>query len=353
MLFTPSFSYLIKLIGVFTLFFYHTLASASPWLLPPQTLVLSGRYDYTAAHKEFLADEGKLQAYPLQGQYNANTYTLGARLGISKRFEIEVSLPFKIVSYQSDPIILVTSPEDSPSAFDFYQNNIINFTKSSTGLGDLNLLTRFSLSTYPIASSLEIAMTAPTGYGIPSGTFGERPATATELIENSQEYIRPENIKDDVTLGDGVFSFTPTIHAGFGSSFGLFVRGSAGFRFRNGGAGDQLISEGKAGYFISSWMLVYAGVYSEYTLISGRSIGLSVIAVDPDLPAQDYGGLENLKPIRVNLDRDLIATPVGILFKPLKAVDLTITYSPIVSGRNVAQAHTVSIGINVVSDINL
>jgi len=331
-----------------TVTLYASVSSASPWLLPPDTLVLSGRYDYASASEEFLADEGTLQRYPLEGRYLANTYTLGARFGLSERFELEMSLPLKVVSFRSDPVILLTPPEGGDS-FNFYQENIISFNQSSVGLGDLNLAARFSLSAYPIASSIELAVSAPTGYQAPAGTFGAKPSSSDDFVAQAQELARPENIRDDVTLGDGVFSFTPTFHAGFGSSFGLFVRGSAGVRIRNGGAGDQLITEAKTGYFITQWMLVYGGVYSELALSRGRVIGLSIAADDPSLPAEEYEGLENLKPIPVTLDRDLIATPIGVLFKPLKAVDMTLTYSPIVSGRNVAKAHTVSVGVNVVS----
>lgn len=321
---------------------------ASPWLLPPDTLVLSGRYDYTYASEEFLADEGTLQRYPLEGRYLANTYTLGARFGLSERFELEMSLPLKVVSFRSDPVILL-SPTNDADPFNFYQENIISFNQSSVGLGDLNLIARFSTSTYPIASSIELAVSAPTGYQPPTGTFGDMPSSSDDFVSQAQDLARPENIRDDVTLGDGVFSFTPTFHAGFGSSFGLFLRGSAGLRLRNGGAGDQLITEAKTGYFITQWMLIYGGVYSELTLRRGRVIGLSIAAEDPALPAEEYEGLANLKPIPVTLDRDLITTPIGVLFKPLKAVDITLTYSPIISGRNVAKAHTVSIGVNVVS----
>jgi hypothetical protein len=324
-------------------------AAASPWILPPGTLVVSGRYDYAMASQEFLADTGTLQAFPLRGRYIANAYTLGARLGLSERFELEMSLPMKVVSFRSDPVILQQSAGVGVEAFDDYQDSIISFNQSEVGLGDLSVTSRFSLTTHPIATSIEVSLSAPTGYQPPEGTFGSKPSSADEFAARAGEVARPENIRDDVTLGDGVFSFTPTFHMGIGSSFGFFTRASLGFRLRNQGAGDQLVSEAKVGYFLTPWMLVYGGVYHELTVSKGRVIGISVAADDPTLPAREYTGTNNLKLIQVTLDRDLLATPVGLLLKPLPMVDLTLTYSPILSGRNVAKSSSVSVGVNIVS----
>ena len=160
-----------------------------------------------------------------------------------------------------------------------------------------------------------------------------------------------DKIRDDVTLGDGVFVFQPALHLGFGTNSGFFVRGSAGIQFRNQGAGDLFNSEFKLGQLITPWLLVYGGVYLERTITEGRVIGVSVASVDASLPAVDYAGLNNLKPILVTLDRDLLVAPVGLLLRPHPNVDFTLSYSPVVWGRNVSQSHNVSVGVNVASKL--
>ena len=335
------------LIFIFTL--VHCQVSASPWLLPPNKMTVSAKYDYAYADQEYLATTGELTPFSLNGEYIANTFTLGTRIGIRKWFEIEVNLPFKVVTYESDPVILLESAASS-NPRDFYQDNIINFNQSTMGFGDLQVATRFQLSTYPITSSLELALTAPTGYSPPSGTFGDDPNDIDQFIEEVGDLAQPENIQDDVTLGDGVFAFTPTLHFGYGNSFGFFMRWSEGVKFRNQGAGDLLISEFKLGQFLKSWLLIYGGVYHEYTLAKGRPIGISVAAIDASLDAREYSGLDNLKPIVVTLDRDQLIIPVGGLIKVNKKVNLTGSYGMVVWGRNVAKSYVASVGITILTD---
>ena len=242
--------------------------------------------------------------FSLNGNTKSSGYTLGARIGISEHLEIEASLPFKSVSYEADPLILVTTEEGMGTTFDFYQENIINFNQTTMGLGDLSLAARFKLSTYPIASSFEFRMLAPTGYQGPEGTFGSDPRTIDDFVAQAGDLASPENIRDDVTLGDGVFSFHPLLHLGYGTASGFFVRTSGGIQFRNQGAGDLFTGELKLGQLFTSWLLVYAGIYTERTISEGRPIGVSVAAENARLPANQYMGLNNLKPIVVNLDRD-------------------------------------------------
>lgn len=348
----------MRITSVTLVIFIATIASlvslsafANPWLLPPGTIVISGRYDYAYADQEFLASDGKLTDFSLNGEYQASSYTLGARIGITHYLELEVSLPFKSVSYEADPLILLPTEADGLGALDYYQENIINFNQTVMGFGDLSLAGRFKTTTYPIASSLELKVVAPTGYRGPEGTFGNAPTNLEDFVENVGDLARPENIRDDVTLGDGVFSFQPLIHLGFGTASGFFSRLSFGLQLRNQGAGDLVNAEAKIGQLVLPWLLVYGGAYYEETITSGRSIGVSVAAVDSSLPATEYVGLNNLKPIVVTLDRDLLVLPVGVLFKPLPSVDLTLSYSPILWGRNVAKSHTVSVGVNILNQL--
>jgi hypothetical protein len=335
------------IVSIVTLIQFEALAN--PWLLPPNKMTVSAKYDYAYADQEYLATSGKLTPFSLNGEYIANTFTLGTRIGIRKWFEIEVNLPFKVVTYESDPVILLESAAGN-NPRDFYQENIINFNQSTMGFGDLQVATRFQLSKYPIATSLELAVTAPTGYSPPSGTFGDNPNDIDQFIEEVGDIAQPDNIQDDVTLGDGVFAFTPTLHFGYGNSFGFFMRWSEGVKFRNQEAGDLLISEFKLGQFLKSWLLIYAGAYHEYTLTKGRPIGISVAAIDASLDAQEYSGLNNLKPILVTLDRDQLVIPVGALIKVNKKVNLSGSYSMVVWGRNVAKSHVMSIGVTILND---
>lgn len=324
---------------------------ANPWLLPPGTFVMSGRYDYSYANQEYLADNGELTAYSLNGEYQASSYTLAARLGLSEKFELELSLPLKSVSYEADPLILLPTESVGLDAFDFYQENIINFNQTLMGFGDLQVASRYRLSVYPIASSVEFKLTAPTGYRMPEGTFGTSPKTIDAFISQVGQLVDPTKIRDDVTLGDGVFSFQPALHLGYGTSGGFFARTSVGVQLRNQGAGDLFNAEFKLGQMANSWLLLYGGVYLERTLTEGRIIGVSVASVDASLPAKEYAGLDNLKPILVSLDRDLLVAPVGLLVRPLSNVDFTLSYSPVIWGRNVSKSHTVSLGVNVTSEL--
>ena len=331
--------------------FYVSTSYANPWLLSPGTIVISGRYDYAFADQEYLANDGTLTPFSLDGEYQASSYTLGARIGINDYLEIEANLPLKAVSYEADPLILIPSDEAGEQAFNFYQENIINFNQTVMGFGDLSLAARFRTSVYPIASSIELRLSAPTGYRGPEGTFGTEPANIDEFVEQAGEVAKPENIRDDVTLGDGVFSFQPIIHLGYGTSSGFFVRGSAGILFRNQSAGEIFTSEFKLGQLMTSWLLFYAGVYVERAVTKGRPIGVSVAAEDATLPAEEYSGLNNLKPILVSLDRDLTMIPFGVLFRPLPKVDIVFSYAPVIQGRNVAKSQTFSVGINLVSEL--
>ena len=148
---------------------------------------MSGRYDYAFANRDFIANVGTLTEYSLRGQYQSSSYTLGARMGLSEKFELELSLPLKSVSYRADPLILKQTDNAGAAAFDFYQENIIDFTQTAMGFGDLQVASRYRLSVYPIASSLELKLIAPTGYRMPEGTFGASPKTVDAFFAQADE----------------------------------------------------------------------------------------------------------------------------------------------------------------------
>lgn len=334
---------------ILSLFLFCSAKSeASPWLVKKGTYLLSGQYDFARATQEFISTSGKRVDYSLQGIYSSNTYTLGARVGVTDLFEIDFDLPFKSVTYTADPVLLITPLGES---FDEYQENILNFSNAISGIADIQLRARFALLRGSFAASLEMGLTAPTGYTGPSGTFGEDPNRVDDFQDRVDDIVKPENIKDDITLGDGVFGFIPRLNFGFGSASGFFTRGSIGLNIRNQDAGDFVVSSFKIGQFIRPWLLLYGGAALEYTIIPGRVIGISVIANDPSLPASEYGGTNNLQPIEVRLDRDQLQTPIGLLFRPLNRVNFTLTYSPVIWGRNVAMSHTLSAGFTLQSDL--
>jgi len=322
-------------------------AAASPWLLPPGAVTLSARYDYAYARDEFLASTGRLTPFSLNGQYSANTYSLGARLGLSEWLELEVSLPLREVTYQSDPVILNPTALSGEAAYDHYQRNILNFNQSAVGVADVGLAARLRLMTAPLVMSLELGVTAPAGYAPPEGTFGDRPASVKAFVSDVGRYVAPENIRDDVTLGDGAFAFTPMLHAGLGTGGGFFARASGGLRVRLNGAGDALVGELKAGQSLRPWLLVFVGLAGEKAVTRGRVIGVSVAAKDATLPAADYGDPRLLELIEVTLDRDLLSLPIGLLVRPQRDVELGVNYAQVLWGRNVAKSHVLSVGVTV------
>ncbi len=322
-------------------------AAASPWLLPPGVVTISARYDYAYARDEFLSSTGRLTPFSLNGQYSANTYSIGARLGLSEWLELEMSLPLREVTYQADPVILTPTPLSGDEAYDHYQRNILNFNQSAIGIADIGIAARMRLMTAPIVMSLELGVSVPAGYAPPEGTFGDRPQSIDELLSDTGRYVRPENIRDDVTLGDGVFAFTPMLHAGFGTGGGFFARASAGLRVRLNDAGDALVGEVKVGQSLRPWLLVFVGVSGEKAVTKGRVIGVSVAAKDATLPAADYGDLSALELIEVTLDRDMLSLPVGFLVRPQRDVELSVNYGQVLWGRNVAKSHVLSLGFTV------
>ena len=324
-----------------------SVSTASPWLLKPGVATLTAKYDYAFADEEYLASNGRLTPFSLNGAYSSSTYTLGARFGLSSWLELELSLPLREVNYQADPVILLPTDQQGPAGYNYYKSNIINLNQSIMGIADLGVTGRFRIARYPIALAFELAISSPTGYASPTGTFGEKPRSKEDFTNNVGDYVKPENVQDDVTLGDGAFAVTPALLAGYGTASGFFTRLSAGVRFRLNGAGDPFIGEFKVGQLITSWLLIYVGSSFEYALNKGDTIGISVAAKDARLPAQEYGGLSNLELIELTLDRDQLSIPIGLLLKPHKDVEFGFNYAQVIWGRNVSKSHIFSMGVTV------
>ncbi|MEE2788523.1 MAG: hypothetical protein VX589_14365 [Myxococcota bacterium] len=322
-------------------------AAASPWLLSAGEVVVSTRFDYAQADQEFLASNGRLTHFSLDGKYSSSTYTLGARFGLSDWLELEMSLPMRRVVYTADPVILVPTDRTGNAGFDYYQENVIDLNQEVSGFADLHVAGRFQVIKRPIAIALELSISAPTGYDPPEGTFGESPSSTADFLADPGRYARPENVRDDVTLGDGKLAITPAFLLGYGSGFGFFARTSAGVRFRFNGAGDAFVSELKFGQMVRKWLLIYAGAGLEWTITKGDVIGVSVAAKNAKLPASQYGGLTNLELIEVTLDRDQLLIPIGAIIQVLDGVEFNFAYGQVVWGRNVARSHNLSAGVSV------
>ena len=326
-------------------------AEASPWTLPRGTIVFQGSFQYQTASREFF-EQGPSRAFPLQGHYVGNTFTLGLRAGITDRLELEIALPIRTVAYTSDPVILAERAAGSmESAGDFYRRNIINLSRTATGIGDLYLSARYRVALRPFAFAIGLRLKAPTGYVGPSGTFGDRPQTAGELASNLGRYVSPENVRDDVTLGDGQLDLMPELLFGYAFRTRTFLRVDLGFNGRFGGAGQQVVGAVRVGQSIGSSFVLYAWSQAYLSVTDGRVIGVSVAAQDPELPASSYVGDRNLLLRELRLERDLVEVGLGVLVRINRDVELNLGYARGVWGRNVALSDSLFANLGVRAQI--
>lgn len=328
-----------------------TAAWASPWTLQRGQVVFQGRYDYESATEEFKDTRGDAEVFPLAGEYRASTYTFGARVGLTDALEVEVSLPIKLVTYSSDPVILLEDPSGDASQLDYYQENVIDLTRSRAGLGDLTLAGRYQLVGGRFAMALGVELRTPTGYDGPAGTFGDRPKSREDFVARVGELVRPENVTDDVTLGDGAFEIRPRVLVGYAAASGTFARLDAGYDLRLGGAGDQLASGARVGQLLGKRVVVYGGADLELNVTDGDVIGVSVAAVDPALPASEYGGVENLDLREVRLEKDRLSVPAGVLVRITPQIELNLAYAITPWGRNTAMSQGFSVGVAILTSL--
>lgn len=320
-------------------------AQASPWTLKEGQLILSAGFNHQIARQEFL-DEGSAQNFPLNGSLNASSFSLGLRVGFTDNIEFEAVLPISVVNYESDPVVLLDQPEGSPqTALDYYQRNILDLSKSVSGVSDFILALRYGWLRNPIALATEIRVKAPTGYEGPAGTFGEQPTSNAEFVSEIRRFVTPENVTDDVTLGDGQLDLTVSMLLGYAARSGTFFRLGVGYNLRAGDAGDQLVGDLRVGQVLGRRFLAYAGVRGAYTVEEGRRIGISVAALDPDLPASEYGGTTNLLLREVTLDRDKLDLGAGVIVRMSPRLELNAGYEHTVLGRNTSAIHSLSISM--------
>lgn len=331
-------------------------ALASPWTLPRGRLVVGLGYDYQQASGEFFgvdANEPRARRpFPLRGAYDASTVRLAARLGVLDELELTLSIPFRVVSYRSDPVLLLEQPADSTeSAFDFYQQNVIDLSRVAVGVSDIAVSGRYRWSLSPIATATELRLRIPTGYRGPSGTFGDEPTSAEAFAADPARFISPANVTDDVTLGAGTLDIILRQHAGAAFRSGTFVRAEVAYALRFGGGGDQFLGALRAGQLLGERVLLYVNGDLALTVQRGRVIGVAVAAVDPTLPAEDYGGSTNLFLREVPLQFDALIVGGGLILRLLDDVELNAGYFQIVWGRNVAAIRGLSLTIAVQTEL--
>lgn len=337
-------------IAIAALLLVPTPAAASPWTLGRGQLVVASGLDHQYAEREYL--RGAARAFPLRGSYQSTNYRLALRLGLTDRDEIELSLPFRQVNYESDPVLLLAHDPDSElGAFDYYQRNVIDLSRTQSGIGDLELAARHAWLKRSFALASELRLKTPTGYDPPSGTFGDRPRDTEEFLADAARFVSPQNVEDDVTLGDGQLDLSLLLLAGYGAPSGTFVRADVGYALRLGGAADQLLSALKVGQKIGERLLVYVDGRAVIALQRGRVIGISVVAEDPSLPAQQYEGLSNLQLREQRLERDAVDAGGGLLYRVRPDVELYGGYSQTLWGRNTALVHTIYTGVSVRAEI--
>jgi len=317
---------------------------ASPWALPSGRLAVTGSVDYSFATREFL-DARRARPFPLEGFFQSTTFNLGSRYGLGRGWDLEVNIPVKVVSYASEPVILLPPAPDVP-VFDGFQENVIDLSRTEAGIADIEAAVRKQWLRGPAVFSTQLVAKIPAGYQGPAGTFGESPTTQEEFLENPARFVRPENVRDDVTLGDGQVDLTAWLHGGASTSEGLFLRAAIGYRLRLDGAADQVVTEARIGQLFGKRVVLYGGYRWAYSVEEGRPIGISVAAVDSELPATEYGGLTNLFLRELRLEQDELRVGGGAIIKIFPRTEINIGYERTVWGRNVAEvnAFTLSVG---------
>ncbi|MGF1510643.1 MAG: hypothetical protein ACFB9M_14210 [Myxococcota bacterium] len=319
--------------------------AASPWALPAERLVLTGAVRFQWAGQEFL-DARRPTPIPLNGFFTSTTFEVGGRWGLGSGFDVELLIPIAVLNFASDSVILLDQPPDSTVApLDFFQNNVLGFGQTPAGVSDIRVTGRKQWLARPFALATLVELKIPAGYDGPVGTFGPEPTTAEEFIADLETIIVPENVADDVALGDGQVDVTPSLHLGWASSKGLFLRSAVGYAFRFGGAADEFRAETRVGQLFLRRFLVFASAFVRVAVEDGRNIGISVAAVDPELPAADFGGLTNLLLRELQLERDLLDVGGGLIYRISERYELNATYERIVWGRNTSAINSVSLSV--------
>lgn len=335
---------------------------ASPWVLRPGRIAVSTGAYYQYANSEFFAERANGRAFngevpfSLRGQFHSGTTFVSLRAAIVDRFEFDLNIPLRVVSYTADPVLLLPRPADFMGVeSDYYRQNIINLSRATAGVADINLALRYQLvNRSPFVMAAELRFKMPTGYAAPQGTFGDRPTSAADFLARAGELVRPENIRDDVTLGDAQLDVAASLLFGLGFSTGTFLRLDAGFVARTEGAGQQLQGSFRVGQSIGRFFVFFAGLNGQLSVTQGRVIGVSVAAIDPTLAASQYGRggdpTFNLLLREVRLDRDILDGTAGVIMRLSPSTELNLSYTRTLVGRNVSATNTLAASVSINTD---
>ncbi len=318
-------------------------------MLPSGAMVFTGGYSFQTATREYF-ESGPVRNFPLNGRYTGSTFSMGLRAGLARNLELEFVLPVRVNSYESDPVVVLPRPAGMPggeSDFDYYQRNIINLSRTASGIGDIFFAVRYRLAALPFPFAFELRAKIPTGYNGPSGTFGSTPRTREEFEANPYQFVTPANVRDDVTLGDGQVDLTPSLLFGYAFSTRTFVRADAGYNLRLGGAGHPVQGALRAGQSLGDRLLVYGWIQAAMTVTQGRVLGISVAAINPDLPAADYNATDNILLRELRFERDIIDVGAGLIVRLTPEVELNAGYQRTLWGRNTGQIDALNLSLAV------
>lgn len=323
-------------------------ASASPWLLGAEELVVSTQFGHQEADEQYLGDGGP-EPYPLDGRYRTSSFTTHFRYGLTEEFELALSIPFKSVSYDAEPVIL---PGEGDDDLDDYQGRNFDFSREETGVGDVDVAARYQLKDGRTAGAVELNVNLPTGYERPGGTFGREPTDVESFEEDQAAIVRPENVMGAASLGDGQVDLEALFLGGAMVTQRTFLRFDGGYKLRTRGGGDQVVGRLKAGQMLGERVLLQVGSSVEYAVQEGDSIGVSVDAQDPELPAEEYDEVDNLTLRELPLDYDLWTATAGVIVRATDTVEAEIAYTRTLWGRNVARTHGFFVGIGTKFDLS-
>lgn len=303
-------------------------ADASPWTLPDDKFALSLDSNFQMADQEYLP-KGDLQAFPLDGQFSALTFTVGGRYGITDRLEGAFAIDMKQVDYQASPVVL--GVPDQPNDKQAINQAIFNFGQTHAGLGDAHLHLNYNFHRGMIMVTSATSLKLPIGYQPPEATFAQGEAD-------------PTAISDDVALGDGQVDLAQGVQFGtYINPTRSFMRLDLDYVHRFGAPGDQGRAAFSLGQYVGDMVLVFAGARGAYTLFEGDTIGKSFITRSPEKPAGELG-VSDIETIPLTLDKDFLHVEAGVILQ-VRSMEVRASFGQIVWGRNIPQIQSLSLGV--------
>lgn len=306
-------------------------AAASPWTLPNDDLSVHLDADFQFTEEQFLLD-GTRQDFSLNGNFKSSALRVTTRYGLTDRLELGGTLRLKHVTYEADPLVLLTEdPEglDEEVPLSEARARTLDFSTNNAGVGDVDLFGRYNFfRDAGLLLTTETLVRLPTGYAAPEGTFED-------------DSFADATVQDDVTLGDGQANLRQSLLFGaFISPTRTFVRADLGYELRFGRPGDQGIAALKAGQLIGDKVVVFAGARGVLTLREGEPIGKTFVALDPDVPASEFL-ISNIAIEDSTLDRDYLQVEGGLILR-VGEMELQAAYSRVLLGRNIPVINSVA-----------